>query len=153
MAGFADQVVALKAAQLEAGQAHCGLEEAQAAASQAAEALDAAASQVAEALASIARACPIPGRPDLDPRCPSLRTVGGPSGRCCEGSAADRLPALRLFLRGSRSRATTAARHRSRRGARSVRLPTGHPDDRRASLTLGLPPPSSTSRKMLSWPS
>lgn len=39
VAGFADQVVALKAARLEAGQAHCGLAEAQAAASQAAEAL------------------------------------------------------------------------------------------------------------------
>ena len=53
IAGFADQVVALKAARQQAGEAHCGLAQAEAAASQAAAQVDAAASQAAEALASL----------------------------------------------------------------------------------------------------
>ncbi len=58
IAGFADQVVALKAARQQAGETHCGLVQAEAAASQAAEQIDAAASQAAEALAS----CPARAR-------------------------------------------------------------------------------------------
>ena len=54
IAGFADQVVALKAARQQAGEAHCGLVQAEAAASQAAEAIDAAASQAAEAVEAAA---------------------------------------------------------------------------------------------------
>jgi len=56
IAGLGEQIAAVKAARQEAGQAHCGLVEAQAAASSAAEQIDAAQSAAAEQIGSAASA-------------------------------------------------------------------------------------------------